>query len=186
MVTSYVTIHSRFLCKKLVLVTCVLMISVGSVCWSETMSPHEYFVFGERRADSDRKNKLFYAYNDLALPLIANVQTKLQEELVKAYFRQDIRHQRAYLAAFVSGYHDEMLKIKGNAIITRSPLIDTLVESITRYAGDHNGKIPVFRNMEDLFGQLHNDYVGIDPYAGTRIEYGVNKHISGRQGRLLS
>jgi hypothetical protein len=169
----------------LILVTSLFAILLETPCWSKNMSLHRYVVFGERRADADYKNNLFYVYNDFALPLIANVQTIQQEQLLKDYFHQDLKHQRVYLSAFVSGYHDELMKIKGNAIISQSPLITTFVEYIRRYARDHKGNIPTFRGITDLISQLKNEYLGIDIYAGTRIRYGVNKHISGTAISLL-
>jgi hypothetical protein len=88
--------------------------------------------------------------------------------------------QRAYLAAFVSGYRKEMLKVKGNAVISPSPLIFTFAEYIMRYARDHHGIIPTFGGVSELVSQLQYDYMGFDPYAGTGLEYGVNVNISGK------
>jgi hypothetical protein len=159
--------------------------SQESCSWSKTRGAHEYFVLGEQRADADHKDKLLYVYNDFAMPMIASTQTRRQKDLVLNYYRVSASLstrtlQRAYLAAFVSGYRKEMLKIKGNAVISPSPLIFTFAEYIMRYARDHNGIVPTFGEVSELVSRLKYDYIGFDPYAGTGLKYGANVNISGK------
>ena len=170
----------QFLLQAVMLFTFSWMLLLEDQCLGQTVNARKYVVFGRQRAISDCRNNLYYAYNDFAFPLVANVQTKEQENLLKGYFRVGPMVQKEYLTAFISGYRAELLHRKGNLVITKSPLIATLIEMIQRYAREHHDTLPPFQSTQALVSIIKKEDIGADPYAGTKVRYAVNKQLAGK------